>query len=45
MRCWVTGPGPAPDYATRIDLGPTDEVPLVIGGREVARISVRDLLP
>ncbi len=33
------------DYATRRELGPADEVPLILDGREVARIRVRDLLP
>ena len=40
-----TGPAPQPDYRTRQDYGPTDAVPLVIDGREIARILVSDLLP
>jgi Uma2 family endonuclease len=40
-----TGPADAPDYRQHRDYGPDDDVPLVIEGREVARIPVRDLLP
>lgn len=40
-----TGPGPNPSYRTRRDFAPTDAVPLVLDGREVARISVSELLP
>jgi Uma2 family endonuclease len=40
-----TGPDPAPDYRSRADFGPDDEVPIVLDGREVARVFVRDLLP
>ena len=40
-----TGPADHPDYRQRQDYGPEDEVPLVIDGREVGRIAVRDLLP
>ena len=40
-----TGPDPSPDYRRRTDHGPDDVVPLVLDGREVARIAVRDLLP
>ncbi len=40
-----TGPGAEPDYRKQFVLGPTDEVPVVIAGREVARIPVRELLP
>ena len=40
-----TGPDALPDYRMRRDYGPDDEVPLVIEGREVARLAVRDLLP
>src|SRR5581483_11694181 len=40
-----TGPARRPDYRTRKDYGPEDEVPLVLDDREVARLAVRDLLP
>jgi Uma2 family endonuclease len=40
-----TGPDALPDYRTRRDYGPDDEVPFVIEGREVGRLAVRDLLP
>lgn len=37
--------GKNPAYRQRQDYGPGDSVPLVIEGREIARIPVRDLLP
>lgn len=40
-----TGPAEAPAYRHRAELGPGAEVPVVIGGREVGRIAVADLLP
>lgn len=40
-----SGPAPAPGYASRRDHGPDDAVPVVIDGREVGRVAVRDLLP
>jgi len=40
-----TGADPRSEYRQRRDYGPADEVPLVIDGREVAKIPVRDLLP
>jgi Uma2 family endonuclease len=40
-----SGAADQPDYRQRRDYGPTDEVPLVLDGKEVARIPVRDLLP
>jgi Uma2 family endonuclease len=40
-----TGPANQPDYGQRRDYGPTDMVPLVLDGQEVARIPVSDLLP
>jgi len=40
-----TGPAPKPDYLHREDFGPDDLIPLVIEGREVGRLAVRDLLP
>ena len=40
-----TGPGPAADYRKHDSFGPDESIPLVINGREVARIAVRDLLP
>ncbi len=40
-----TGPADRPDYRQRTEYGIEDAVPLVIEGREVARIVVRELLP
>ena len=40
-----SGPADQPGYRNRQDFGPEDEVPLVLDGREVGRIAVRDLLP
>jgi Uma2 family endonuclease len=40
-----SGPGASPDYRRRQDYGPDDAVPLVLDGREVGRVPVRDLLP
>jgi Uma2 family endonuclease len=40
-----SGPAERPDYGQRRNYGPSDEVPVVIDGREVGRIPVRDLLP
>jgi len=40
-----TGPAEAPDYRRHESFGPADEVPVVIDGREVGRILVRELLP
>ncbi len=40
-----TGPVEEPDYLHRQDFGPDDMIPLVIEGREVGRLAVRDLLP
>jgi Uma2 family endonuclease len=40
-----TGPTPEPTYRTRRDYVQGDMVPLVLDGREVARIRVGDLLP
>jgi Uma2 family endonuclease len=34
-----------PVYGKRADYGPRREVPLILNGREIARIPVRDLLP
>lgn len=39
-----TGPSDTPGYRQRKDYGPDEEVPLVLDGREVGRIAVRDLL-
>jgi hypothetical protein len=39
-----TGPADDPTYGQRQDFGPSDEVSVVLEGREVGRISVRDLL-
>jgi Uma2 family endonuclease len=40
-----TGPAEEPDYRRRQDFGPDEMIPLVIEGREVGRLAVRDLLP
>ncbi len=40
-----SGPVAAPDYGMRQDYRPGDEVPVVIEGRAVGKIPVRDLLP
>ena len=40
-----TGPDPAPCYRQRRDYGESETVPLVLEGREVAHIPVRDVLP
>jgi Uma2 family endonuclease len=41
----ATGIDPNPEYRHRHDYGLDDLVPLMIEGRQVARIAVRDLLP
>jgi len=40
-----TGPAEQPTYQSRQDYGPDDEVPVVLDGREVGRVLVRDILP
>lgn len=40
-----SGSSPNPDYGQRRDYLPTDEVPLVLDGHEIARVSVDRLLP
>jgi Uma2 family endonuclease len=40
-----SGPGRSPDYRSRRDYAPSDEMPLLLDAREVGRIPVRDLLP
>jgi Uma2 family endonuclease len=40
-----TGSVGEPDYLQRQDYGPNEMIPLVIEGREVGRLAVRDLLP
>ncbi|MEI8376402.1 MAG: Uma2 family endonuclease [Planctomycetota bacterium] len=40
-----TGPAAQPDYRARYDAGEADQIPVVIEGREVARIAVREVLP
>lgn len=37
--------GRAPAYRQRRDCGPTEKIPLVLDGREIARIPVHELLP
>jgi Uma2 family endonuclease len=40
-----SGAAEHPDYQRRQDYRPSDEIPLLLEGREVGRLSVRDLLP
>jgi Uma2 family endonuclease len=40
-----TGPAATPSYRQRANYGPTDSVPLIIGGQQVAMIPVANLLP
>jgi Uma2 family endonuclease len=40
-----TGPSDQPDYRQHQTYGPDDELPVVLDGLEVGRLSVRDLLP
>jgi Uma2 family endonuclease len=40
-----SGPSAQPDYANRQDFHNGDEVPLILDGREIARIPVSSLLP
>lgn len=40
-----TGPAESPSYRSVIAIGPDGELPLVLDGREVARIAARDILP
>lgn len=37
--------GKNPTYRQRTDYGPDDSVPVVVGGKELGRISVKELLP
>jgi Uma2 family endonuclease len=40
-----SGPGDSPGYARREVFGPDAEVPVILDGREVGRVAVRDVLP
>lgn len=40
-----SGPGEQPDHRQQQTYGPADTVPIMIEGREVGRLTVRDLLP
>jgi hypothetical protein len=40
-----SGSAAAPSYRGQRSYGPDDEVPVVLDGREVGRIAVRDVLP
>jgi Uma2 family endonuclease len=40
-----SGPGEQPDYRQRQEYGPAEAIPLVMEGREIGRLPVRDLLP
>ena len=39
-----SGPSETPCYHDRREYGPDDEVPVVLDGREVGRVSARDIL-
>jgi Uma2 family endonuclease len=45
VRTGPSGPGDSPSYGTIVVVGPEGELPLVLDGREVARIAARDVLP
>jgi Uma2 family endonuclease len=40
-----SGPAETPSYGERREYGPDDEVPVVLDGREVGRISAKEILP
>jgi putative restriction endonuclease len=40
-----SGPHQRPDYGQHQEYGPEDEIPVVLDGKEVGRLLVRDLLP
>jgi Uma2 family endonuclease len=40
-----TGPAEEPGYRQRRDIGPADEIPVVLDGNEIGRLPVRELLP
>jgi Uma2 family endonuclease len=40
-----TGPAEQPDYRQHQAYGPADEIPVVLDGQEIGRLSVCDLLP
>jgi Uma2 family endonuclease len=40
-----SGPAATPTYEDRQSYGPDNEVPVVLDGREVGRVAVRDVLP
>ena len=40
-----TGPAEKPSYQDHREYGPDDEVPVVLDGREVGRISAKEILP
>ncbi len=40
-----TGPAEQPSYGQHRDYGPADDAPLVLDGREVGRVAVREVLP
>jgi Uma2 family endonuclease len=40
-----TGPAEVPTYRSRTEFGPDESVPVVLDGREVGRVVVRDFLP
>ena len=45
VYCEPSGAEDRPDYRQRRDFSASDEVPLIVDGREVVRLRVRDLLP
>ena len=40
-----SGPADSPDHGRRMVFGAEESSPLVLDGREVGRVAVRDLLP
>jgi hypothetical protein len=40
-----TGPAELPDYRQHHEYGPEDDIPVVLDGIEIGRLSVRELLP
>src|SRR5262249_47209501 len=40
-----SGPAEVPSYGEHREYGPDDEVPVLLDGREVGRVAVRDVLP
>ncbi len=45
MYTGPTGPADEPDYHTRRDYGPADNLPLLLDGQEIGLLAICDLLP